>query len=112
MAIFWAIQCPTRTLRDEQVLYARHADQRKLTFAAACKAGDEYIRTLRVMILRANMIRAEFVIKNEGPGWSGPSGSSNSGGGGAAMAAEAVHVQASQESRDNGTFAPRVPLRT
>lgn len=105
-----------------QVLYARHADQRKLTFAAAVKSADEYIRNLRVMILRANMIRAEFMVKGESSGWSGggasgPGGSGSGGGnsgvaGAAGAAAENAHGSSSQETRDSGAFAPRVPLRT
>ena len=48
-----------------KVLYARHADQRKVTFSATLKMGEEYTRGTRALLLRINLMRADFIVKGE-----------------------------------------------
>ena len=48
-----------------KVLYARHADQRKVTFTATLKMGEEYTRGTRALLLRINLMRADFIVKGE-----------------------------------------------
>ena len=57
------------------VLHARHNDQRSATFAAALKMGDEYMRDTKAMLLRINLMRADFVVKGSSEAH-GPSKSS------------------------------------
>ena len=68
-------QIAARIDSQAKVLHARHADQRTATFAAALKMGDEYMRDTKAMLLRINLMRADFIVKGEGQGI-GPSKSS------------------------------------
>jgi len=74
-ALIMAGQIPARIDSQAKVLYARHADQRTATFAAALKMGEEYMRDTRALLLRINLMRADFIVKGEGQGI-GPSKSS------------------------------------
>jgi len=74
-ALIMAQQIPARIDSQAKVLYARHADQRTATFATALKMGEEYMRDTRALLLRINLMRADFIVKGEGQGI-GPSKSS------------------------------------
>ena len=72
-----AKQISARIDSQSKVLYARQVDQRTATFAAAIKMGEEYMRDTKALLLRINLMRADFIVKGsgEGPGF-GPSKSS------------------------------------
>ena len=64
---------------QSKVLYARQADQRTATFAAALKMGEEYMRDTQALLLRINLMRADFVVKGTGEsGGFGPTPSKSS----------------------------------
>jgi COP9 signalosome complex subunit 1 len=44
-------------------LYARQTDQRNATFDKALQLGDEYEANAKQLLLRASLLRAEFVVK-------------------------------------------------
>jgi len=46
-----------------KVLYARHTDQRNLSFEKAVKMGQEYERNTKGMLLRMNLLKNDFIIK-------------------------------------------------
>jgi COP9 signalosome complex subunit 1 len=73
--LIMAQHIPARIDSQANVLYARHADQRTATFTAAHKAGEEHMRDMRALLLRMNLMRADFIVKGEGHGI-GPSKSS------------------------------------
>jgi len=50
-----------------KVLYARHTDQRNLTFEKAVKMGEEYERNTKGMILRMNLLKSDFIVKPSRP---------------------------------------------
>jgi COP9 signalosome complex subunit 1 len=68
-------QIAARIDSQRKVLHARNADARASTFEAAVKMGDEYLRETRALVLRINMMRADFVVRGagEGPGLSAKS---------------------------------------
>jgi COP9 signalosome complex subunit 1 len=47
-----------------KILYARHADQRKVTFQRALQTGVEFEREVRSMLLRANLVKHEISAKS------------------------------------------------
>ena len=57
------------------MLYARTADQRTATFSKTLGLGADYLRETRALLLRINLMRADFIVKGEGQGV-GPSKSS------------------------------------
>ena len=68
-------QISARIDSQAKVLYAKQVDQRTQTFAAALKMGEDYMRDTRALLLRINLMRADFIVKGEGQGI-GPSKSS------------------------------------
>ena len=58
-----------------QVLYARTADQRTATFSKTLGLGADYLRETRALLLRINLMRADFVVKGSSEAH-GPSKSS------------------------------------
>lgn len=46
-----------------KILYARHADQRNATFQRALQTGNEFDRDVKSMLLRVNLIKHEFNLK-------------------------------------------------
>ncbi|KAJ8748861.1 hypothetical protein K2173_013292 [Erythroxylum novogranatense] len=48
-----------------KILYARHADQRNATFQPVLQTGSEFERDVRAMLLRANLIKHEYFIRNK-----------------------------------------------
>lgn len=46
-----------------KVLYARQADQRATTFEKSLEIGDQHLRTTKAMILRVNMLKADFYVR-------------------------------------------------
>lgn len=46
-----------------QICYARYADQRSTTFQKALEVGEQYERNTQAMLLRVNLMRADFVVK-------------------------------------------------
>ncbi|GJX44631.1 COP9 signalosome complex subunit 1 [Tanacetum coccineum] len=44
-----------------KILYARHADQRKVTFQRVLQTGVEFDRDVRAMLLRANILKHEHI---------------------------------------------------
>ena len=73
--LIMAGQIPARIDSHNKVLHARHADQRTATFATALKVGEEFMRDTKALLLRINLMRADFVVKGEGQ-IGGPSKSS------------------------------------
>ena len=74
-ALIMVKQIPARIDSQAKVLHARHADQRTATFATALKVGEEFMRDTKALLLRINLMRADFVVKGEGQ-IGGPSKSS------------------------------------
>jgi hypothetical protein len=50
-----------------QVLYARYADQRSSTFAAALRMGEEYLRDSKALLLRASLLKHDLVQRPVAP---------------------------------------------
>ncbi|KAJ8510780.1 hypothetical protein OPV22_001214 [Ensete ventricosum] len=46
-----------------KILYARHADQRNTTFQRVLQTGVEFERDARAMLLRANLIKQESILR-------------------------------------------------
>jgi len=69
-------QIHARIDSQNKVLHARHADQRTSTFAAAIQMGDDYMRDMTALLLRINLMRADFVVKGSSDSGYGPSKSS------------------------------------
>lgn len=46
-----------------KILYARHADQRNATFQRALQTGVEFERDVRAVLVRANLIKQESILK-------------------------------------------------
>lgn len=59
-------QIPARIDSQAKVLYARNTDQRTATFATAIKMGEEYMRDTKALLLRINLLRADFIVKGSG----------------------------------------------
>jgi len=59
-------QIPARIDSQAKVLHARNTDQRTATFNAAIKMGDDYIRDTKALLLRINLLRADFIVKGSG----------------------------------------------
>ncbi|KAB5569150.1 hypothetical protein DKX38_002943 [Salix brachista] len=53
-------QIQARIDSHNQILYARHADQRNATFQRVLQTGNEFDRDVRAMLLRANLIKLEY----------------------------------------------------
>ncbi|EOD32552.1 hypothetical protein EMIHUDRAFT_429574 [Emiliania huxleyi CCMP1516] len=66
---------PARIDSQAKVLHARHADQRNATFVKALATGEAYMRDTKALLLRLNLLRADFAVKGSGDS-SGPSKSS------------------------------------
>jgi len=60
---------------QNKVLHKRATDQRTATFAKAIKMGEDYMRDTKALLLRINLMRADFIVKGSGEGL-GPSKSS------------------------------------
>ena len=76
-ALIMSKQIPARIDSQSKVLYARHTDQRTATFAAAVKMGEDYMRDTKALLLRINLMRADFIVKGTSGGSDyGPSKSS------------------------------------
>lgn len=60
---------------QNKVLYARTADQRTATFSKTLGLGADYLRETRALLLRINLMRADFVVKGSSEAH-GPSKSS------------------------------------
>ena len=76
-ALIMSKQIPARIDSQSKVLYARHTDQRTATFAAAVKMGEDYMRDTKALLLRINLMRADFIVKGTAGGSDyGPSKSS------------------------------------
>lgn len=71
-------QIAARIDSQNKVLHARRTDQRTTTFSAAIQMGDEYMRDTKAMLLRINLMRADFIVKGSSgeTGLGGPSKSS------------------------------------
>ena len=63
------------------MLYARTADQRTATFSKTLGLGADYLRETRALLLRINLMRADFVVRGTGESGYGPSKSSRGEGG-------------------------------
>ena len=62
-----------------KVLHARQADPRTATFASALRVGDDYLREMRGLLLRIQLMKSDYIVrgdKGDGPGGFGPSKSS------------------------------------
>uniref|UniRef100_A0A6N2MUR3 PCI domain-containing protein n=1 Tax=Salix viminalis TaxID=40686 RepID=A0A6N2MUR3_SALVM len=53
-------QIQARIDSHNKILYARHADQRNVTFQRVLQTGNEFDRDVRAMLLRANLIKHEY----------------------------------------------------
>ncbi|EFJ08729.1 hypothetical protein SELMODRAFT_235966 [Selaginella moellendorffii] len=67
-ALIMEDQIQARIDSHNKILYARHADQRKASFQRAMQTGYDFQQDTRAMLLRANLVRNEFVIKGGGGG--------------------------------------------
>ncbi|KAK9910584.1 hypothetical protein M0R45_034540 [Rubus argutus] len=56
-------QVQARIDSHNKILYARHADQRNATFQRALQTGNEFDRDVKSMLLRVNLIKHEFSLK-------------------------------------------------
>lgn len=56
-------QIQARIDSHNKILYARHADQRNATFQRVLQTGDAFDRDVRSMLLRANIIKHDFMQK-------------------------------------------------
>ena len=74
--LIMAGQIPARIDSQNKVLHARQTDQRTATFAAAVKMGEDYMRDTKALLLRINLMRADFIVKGAGDSGYGPSKSS------------------------------------
>uniref|UniRef100_A0A7S4BL18 PCI domain-containing protein n=1 Tax=Chrysotila carterae TaxID=13221 RepID=A0A7S4BL18_CHRCT len=57
---------PARIDSQNKVLHARHADKRHATFTKAVAMGEEYMRETQALLLRLNLLRADFTVKGAG----------------------------------------------
>lgn len=62
-ALITGNQIQARIDSHNKVLYARHADQRNTTFQRVLQTGSEFDRDVRSMLLRANLIKHDYNIK-------------------------------------------------
>jgi len=74
-ALIMAGAIPARIDSQSKILYARHADQRHATFENALAMGETYMRNTKALLLRINLLRADFAVKGTGDTF-GPSKSS------------------------------------
>lgn len=56
-------QIQARIDSHNKILYARHADQRNTTFQRVLQTGSDFQRETRAMLVRANLMRQDFVMK-------------------------------------------------
>lgn len=56
-------QIQARIDSHNKILYARHADQRNATFQRVLQTGREFDQDVRAMLLRANLIKHEYSLK-------------------------------------------------
>jgi hypothetical protein len=75
-ALIMAKQISARIDSQNKVLHARQAEQRAQTFSAALKMGEDYVRETKALLLRINLMRADFVVKGNDESSYGPSKSS------------------------------------
>lgn len=57
-------QIQARIDSHNKILYARHADQRNVTFQRALQTGLEFDRDVKAMLLRANLIKHEHNLRS------------------------------------------------
>eukprot|EP00249_Psilotum_nudum_P022508 c28543_g1_i4 orf=536-1432(+) len=62
-ALIMENQIQARIDSHMQILYARHADQRNATFQRALQTGADFERDTHAMLLRANLMRQDFVMR-------------------------------------------------
>lgn len=58
-------QIQARIDSHNKILFAKDADQRSCTFEKACNYGNEYSRRLRMLILRAAMLKSQIHVKSQ-----------------------------------------------
>jgi COP9 signalosome complex subunit 1 len=56
-------QIQARIDSHNKILYARHADQRNATFQRVLQTGSDLQRETKALLLRANLMRHDFVMK-------------------------------------------------
>eukprot|EP00897_Mesotaenium_endlicherianum_P009354 jgi/Mesen1/8447/ME000475S07699 len=59
-----AFNTSARIDSHNKILFARHADQRNVTFQRALQTGADYLQDTQAMILRANLMRNDFYGKS------------------------------------------------
>lgn len=64
--LIMAGQIKARIDSQAKVLHKRASDQRTATFSTAIKMGEEYTRDMRALLLRINLMRADFIVKGSG----------------------------------------------
>ncbi|KAL7258867.1 hypothetical protein ACSBR1_004887 [Camellia fascicularis] len=57
-------QIQARIDSHNKILYARHADQRNATFQRVLQTGCEFDRDVRAMLLRANLLKHDYILKS------------------------------------------------
>ncbi|XP_021748088.1 COP9 signalosome complex subunit 1-like [Chenopodium quinoa] len=62
-ALITSNQIQARIDSHNKILYARHADQRNATFQRVLQTGTEFDRDVKAMLLRANIIKHEFNLR-------------------------------------------------
>ena len=56
-------QIQARIDSHNKILYARHADQRNATFQKVLQTGKEFDRDVRSMLLRANLLKHDYIAR-------------------------------------------------
>ncbi|BBN13298.1 COP9 signalosome complex subunit 1 [Marchantia polymorpha subsp. ruderalis] len=62
-ALIMENQIQARIDSHNKILFARHADQRNATFQRVLQTGSDFQRDTRAMLLRANLMRHDFIMK-------------------------------------------------
>jgi len=90
---------PARIDSQAKVLHARHADQRNATFVKALATGEAYMRDTKALLLRLNLLRADFAVKGSGDSSGPPESVAAEHRRGAARSREEPRVGPSKSSR-------------
>lgn len=101
--LIMARQITARIDSQAKVLHARKVDARTATFTAAMKMGEDYMRDVRTVLLRVNLMRADFVVKPASDSHGIPSKSSR-------QEARAVYTAAAAHAHAAAVEAAALPL--
>jgi COP9 signalosome complex subunit 1 len=63
LCLKWSFILQARIDSHNKILYARHADQRSSSFQKALQVGADFQRDTKALLLRANLMQHDFVVK-------------------------------------------------